>query len=116
MTEKRTYYPAKTFDDDLANLAGFVTDNKLTLGTLTGASLKKDGDTQRSERAQHDASERAWKAEHETFGTRQEDRYQRFAQALNAARALYRNDKIKLAELDQFKRSIRRAKKAEPKV
>jgi predicted phosphoadenosine phosphosulfate sulfurtransferase len=41
---------------------------------------------------------------HETFGLRQEERYERFVAVLNAARMAFRKDKAVLAELERFKR------------
>jgi hypothetical protein len=111
----RTYYPPRTFDDDLVALVALYKTNKWSFSNVDLAQLAKDGQDQRSERASFDAAQAAFNAQHAEFGTSQEARYQRFAAALNAARGAFRNDKGVSAQLEKFKRSaVRKSKPATP--
>src|SRR5437660_1480203 len=81
---RKTYYPAKTFDDDLVGLGKLFKTHKWSFsGVKSGADLEKSGGTQRKERKQHDAVESHYLALHESFGLAQETRYHEFAKALN---------------------------------
>ncbi|MCC6521559.1 MAG: hypothetical protein IT373_02760 [Polyangiaceae bacterium] len=111
MAPKKTYYPPKTFDDDLANLAALFQQKGWAFSGVDTAQLGTDAAGQRTERSAHDALEIQWNKLHEAFGIAQAQRYERFAAALNAARGAFRNDKSAQAELAKFKRSVRKAKK-----
>ena len=110
---KRTYYPNKTFDEDLNGFAQLATTEGWTFPGVDVAQIATDGADQRNERLQHDAAESQFDKLHETFGLAQQARYNRFAAALNAARGAFRNNKAVLAQLDHFRRSVRRTPKSE---
>jgi len=112
MTLKKTFYPSKTFDAALAALVClFIAKGwEFPGGALEQAAV--DVDEQRAERAEHDALRSKYLALHETFGLRQEARYQRFLALLNAARGMFRGDKAVMAELDRFKRPRGRPRRA----
>ena len=112
--EKKTFYPPKTFDDDLDAFVKLFFAKGWSFSGVDGAVLKDDPDKQRAERAAHDALEGEYLNLHEAFGVAQEARYQRFQAALNAARGAFKKDKAIMAELDRFKRSMRRVKKSPP--
>jgi hypothetical protein len=109
---KRTYYPSKTFDDDLDALAQLAKTENWTFSGIDTAQIVQDALDQRNERAQHDAAEGQFDKLHETFGLAQEARHERFAAVLNAARGAFRSNKAVVAQLDRFRRSVRRAGKA----
>ena len=111
----RTYYPPKTFDDDLDKLTKLFTSKGWSFSGIDLPKLIGSVKTQRDERATHDALEIQYQSLHTSFGLAQEDRYQKFASALNAARGAFRTDKVIMAELDKFKRSFVRAKRTPPK-
>lgn len=108
MAKKKTYYPSKTFDDDLDALAKLYETKKWSFTNVDHKKLKKDAVDQRDERAKHDALESQYTHAHENFGLAQEARYNDFKAALDAARGAFRNDKAVTKELDRFKRSLRR--------
>ena len=111
-SQARTYYPPKTFDDDLVAFVELFGQKKWTFSGVDLGQLTQDSKDQRTERQSYDAAAAAFQQQHATFGTAQEARYQRFAAALNAARGAFRNDKVIMALLEKFKRSYVRAKKA----
>ena len=108
----KTYYPPKTFDDDLAGLVKLATDSKWAFTNVDFKQLAKDVIEQRTQRGEHDAAEVQFDHLHETFGMQQEARHARFSAAMSAARGAFKDDKAVLAQLAKFKRSARRAKKA----
>ncbi len=108
---KRTYYPAKTFDDDLESFADLVKSENWSMSSVDCAQLAQDAVQQRQERLQHDSAEVQFAKLHETFGLAQEARHERFSAALNALRGAFRNDKAVVAQLDRFRRSTRPANK-----
>jgi hypothetical protein len=110
---KRTYYPTKTFDEDLNGFAQLATTEGWQFPGVDVAQIATDATNQRNERLQHDASESQFDKLHETFGLAQEARYDRFAAALNAARGAFRSNKAVLAQLNHFRRSARRTTKQE---
>jgi hypothetical protein len=107
MTNKRTYFPQKTFDDDLDAFAQLCQAQGWTFSGVDTKQLLEDAAAQRTERADHDAAELAFNHTHETFGLAQAARYDRFAAALHAARGAFRSDRAVLAQLDRFRRSTR---------
>ncbi len=111
MTIKKTYYPAKTFDDDIDAFSKLFKDKGWSFSNIDPKQLAKDAVEQRTERATHDALESKFTHAHETFGVDQEQRHERFRAALKAARGAFANDKGVMAELDRFKRSVVRTKK-----
>ena len=113
MTLKRTYYPPKTFDDDLDALARLFQSKGWEFSGVDTAALFENAEAQREERAEHDRVRSEFAALHETFGLAQFARYTLFVTALRTARAVFRNDKAVMAELDRFRRSSVRAKKAQ---
>jgi len=108
----RTYYPPRTFDDDLAGLVSLYKSKKWSFSGVDLAQLQSDVTAQRTERTQHDQLQAEFEHVHSSFGQAQEQRYQRFSAALNAARGAFRNDKAVTASLNRFTRSARRAAKA----
>ena len=112
MKLKKTYYPAKTFDDDIAAFSKLYQEKGWSFSNIDPAQLVKDAADQRTERATHDALESKYTHAHESFGVDQEQRHVRFSAALKAARGAFANDKGVMAELDRFKRSVARGKKA----
>ena len=108
---KKTYYPQKTFDDALVGLVELYSKNNWALVDVN--QLAKDAQEQRAQRAKHDSLQAQYLSEHESFGVAQDQRYQRFAAALNAARGAFRNDKAAMAALAPFKRAIMRKSASE---
>ncbi len=107
----RTYYPPRTFDDDLVALVALYKSSNWSFSNIDLAQLATDAAAQRTERAAYDAAQAAFEAQHTKFGSDQEARYGRFAAALNAARGAFRNDKTVSAQLSKFKRSATRKSK-----
>lgn len=103
---KKTYYPSRSFDDALANLSQLLTQKNWTVVDLK--QLAQDAMDQRKDRIEFDRSYEQYLHQRQAFGLAQEQRYQRFAAALNAARGAYRNDKAAMASLAPFKRTITR--------
>ena len=112
MLPKKTCYPPKTFDDVLDALVRLFLAKCWVFTGVDVARLTADVDAQRAERAEHDTLQSQYLALHERFGVNQEARYERFLAALNAARAVFRNDKAVMAELERFKRHAGRPRKA----
>ncbi|MCK9460766.1 MAG: hypothetical protein M0R80_14095 [Proteobacteria bacterium] len=113
MALKKTYYPAKTFDDDLDGLARLFQSKGWEFSGVDTTALIAGAEEQRTERAEHDALRREYAAMHEKFGLAQLARFTLFVTALRAARAVFRNDKAVTAELERFHRSSVRAKKVQ---
>ena len=111
---RKTYYPGKNFDDALEGFMVLVKEKNWSFSGVDLAKLEQDSIDQRKERIEHDTLESKYFNLHETFGIGQQERYHRFAAALNAARGAFRNDKSIMAELNRFKRSISRVSVAEP--
>jgi len=111
MGEKKTYFPKKTFDDDLAGLAALIKEKGWQFSGVDVGQLGKDAEDQRSARGAFDAQEALYLGAKEKFGVEQEARYERFMAALSAARGAFKNDRAVTAELEKFKRSSQRAKK-----
>ncbi len=109
---KHTYYPSKTFDDDLDAFAQLAKAENWNFPGVDVATIAEDSIAQRSERAQHDAAESQFDKLHETFGLAQQARHERFSAALNAARGAFRHNKAVTAQLERFRRSTTRASKA----
>ncbi len=103
----KTYYPQKTFDDDLSGLVDLYTKSGWSFSNVDLNALTTDSANQRAERLAHDALQAEYEKAHADFGEAQEQRHQRFAAALNAARGAFRNDKGVMAQLDKFKRSMK---------
>ena len=112
MQPKKTYYPSRIFDDALAALVALFIAKGWMFPSVDLAQLEADVAAQRARRAEHDAMLGQYLALHETFGLEQEARYRRFLRALNAARGTFCEDKAVMAELDRFKRSYTRIRKA----
>lgn len=111
MAETKTYFPAKTFDDDLDGLVGLYMGKKWQFSGVDLVQLEKDAGEQRAARKEFDSLEAQYLGAREKFGIGQEARHERFSAALNAARGAFKNDRAVLAELEPFKRSSKRAKK-----
>jgi hypothetical protein len=116
--QARTYYPPKTFDDDLVALVDLYTSSNWSFSNVDLSVLKADSKAQRTQRQAYDAAVATFEQAHASFGSAQEARYQRFSAALNAARGAFRNDKVVTAQLAKFKRSAERSAKktAAPKA
>jgi hypothetical protein len=106
--KQRVYRPQQTFDDDLVVLAKFFVANGLNLGGLDGPKLEALGAEQRSNRAEDAGLLLAYKAHHEAFVRNQAARHSAYMRALEYARATFRDDSAKLAELLRFRRHIGR--------
>jgi hypothetical protein len=106
---KKTYYPPKTFDDDLDGLARLCQSKGWAFSGVDVNQLATEAQAQRAERAEHDALEGRFASVHEAFGLAQAARYQHFSAVLNAARGAFRTDKAVMAELNLFKRSAKKA-------
>lgn len=113
-SNKKTYYPPKTFDDDYDALVQLFKDKKWAFSGVDLQQMDKDAVDQRAERKSHDALEAQFRGVHETFGEAQEARFSRFGAALSAVRGAFRKDKAVMAELERFKRSAKRTRKPEP--
>jgi len=103
-TGPQTYYPTKVFDDNLVALVALFKSKSWSFSGIDLTQLTTDSVSQRTERASFDATESAYQNAKQTFGVSQEERYQRFAAALNAARGAFRGNKAIMKELDKFKR------------
>lgn len=110
---RRTYFPQKTFDDDLDAFAQLGASSGWVFTGVDFEQMKSDAVQQREERARFDAAELEFNRIRNEFGVAQEQRYQRFADALNAARGAFRRDKALLSQLDRFRRSSRRSAKTD---
>ncbi len=113
MASRRTYFPQRTFDDDLDAFVQLAISSEWVFTGVDFEQLRQDALDQRSERANFDAVELGYNRVREEFGVAQEARYQRFATALNAARGAFRNDKATSAQLDRFRRSSKRSSKSQ---
>ncbi|MBI5497239.1 MAG: hypothetical protein HY904_19655 [Deltaproteobacteria bacterium] len=109
--KKRTYFPPKTFDDDLVALAALFKRKGWSFSNVDIAALTEAGVTQREEREAHDEAELQFRNLHEAFGQAQEQRHQAFSAALNAARGAFKNDRAVSKELEKFTRSAKRTVK-----
>ena len=112
ITKKKHYYPPRTFDDDMESFVRLCEEKGWSFSGVDLSQLQEDVANQRAERARHDTLERQYLAEHERFGIAQEDRYQRFAAALNAVRGAFRSDEVVMTEIAGFKRSYKRSRSA----
>jgi len=101
----RTYYPSRSFDDDLVALVELYKTNGWAFSGVDLGQLEKDSSAQREERKAHDATEAEWLREQKEFGMATEARHQRFSAALGAARGAFRNDQGITAQLEKFRRS-----------
>jgi hypothetical protein len=104
---RKVYFPAKTFDDDLDALVKLAADSGWAFSGVDQEQLQKDVVEQRAERSSFEATELEYNRVREQFGLAQEARHQRFADLLNAARGAYRRDKVVMAQLTRFRRSTR---------
>ena len=117
MDPKRTYYPSNEFEKQLGDLATLAQDKGWDFPSDAVAQLVADADAQHAERAAHEAARIAFVAQHETFGLAQLARYKRFVALLKAMRAMFRDDKVVLAELDRFNRANSgKPRKAQPEA
>jgi len=117
MDPKRTYHPSKEFEKELSDLAKLAQDKEWDFPGDAVAQLLVDAEAQHAERMAHEAARIAFVAQHETFGLAQLARYKRFLALLKAARAMFRDNKVVLAELDRFNRiNSSRPRKAQPEA
>jgi len=105
--ESKTYYPSKEFEKQLGDLAKLAQDKDWEFPNGAIAQLVADAAAQHTERAAHEAARTVFIEAHETFGLAQLARYRRFAALLKAMRAMFRDDKVVIAELDRFARANR---------
>ena len=110
---KKVFFPPKTFDDDLAAFVQLFKTKAWSFSGVETDVLLADGEQQRVQRAEHDEMELKYVNLREKFIREQEERYHRFAAALNAARGAFRKDPVISKELARFKRSIRRTRPAD---
>ena len=102
----RVYRPQRTFDDDLVSLAGFFASNKLVFDGIDAGSLSTAGQTQRDEKAETDRLYGAYRAQYEAFIRLQRARHVLYTQALDHARAKYKANPAKTAELARYRRHV----------
>ena len=105
---KRTYYPSKTFDDDLDAFVELAKREGWHFSGIDLEQIARDSVEQRDERGEYVAAEARFNDLHEHFGLAQEARYQRFAAALNAARGAFRGNETIMMQLESFRRVARR--------
>ena len=106
---KHVYRPQRTFDDDLMDLSAFFTANDLSIDGVDAAALAAAVEAQRAEQSEEGRLVGAKTAHHETFIRQQRARFDLFRQALAFARAKYRTNPAKLAELGRFTRRYDRS-------
>jgi hypothetical protein len=112
LNKRRTYFPSRSFDDDLAALVDLYERYEWAFSGVDLATLREDARRQRAERLAHDAAEADWLKTNREFGMRTEARHQRYSAALDAPRGAFKNDKAVMAQLDKFKRArVRRPSK-----
>ena len=100
----RTYFPSRTFDDDLAALVDLYDTNEWAFSGVDQDQLREDARLQREERLAHDAAEAMWRKINSEFGMNTEARYQRYSAALEAPRGAFKHDRSVIAQLDTFRR------------
>jgi len=105
---ERIYRPQRTFDDDLMDLSGFFTVNELAYDGIDGAKLAALAAEQREERAERGRVLGGYRAVHEAFIRNQARRHSTYMQALEHARAKFRDDSAKLKELERYRREVGR--------
>jgi hypothetical protein len=105
---RRVYRPARTFDDDLVDLAVFYGRNELVFGAINGVTLGEAGEAQRSERKEHGRLQGEAKAYYEAFIRSTRKRHRLYMRALDHARACFRDDAAKTAELRRYSRHFTR--------
>jgi hypothetical protein len=110
--ESKTFHPSKEFEKQLGDLAKLAQDKDWEFPGGAIAQLVADAEAQHAERAAHEAARIAFVAQHETFGLAQLARYKRFVSLLRAMRAMFRDDKVVIAELDRFARVSRRSRRS----
>jgi hypothetical protein len=113
VTKGRTYFPSKSFDDDLVALVDLYEKNGWSFSGVDLDQLRNDSRLQRDERLAYDAAEAVWLKVKREFGVRTESRYLRYASALDTPRGAFRHNKGVTAQLDKFRRP--RAKRS-PKI
>jgi len=101
---ERIFRPQLTFDEDLVDLAGFVAANGLEYDGIDGDRLLALAKEQREEREEDGRLMGVYRANHEAFIRNQANRFSVYMQALEHARAKFREDGAKLKELDRFRR------------
>jgi len=102
----RVYRPQRTFDDDLVALAGFFGANGLSFDGIDQAKLAEAGQGQREEKAESERLLGAYRAYYEAFIRQQRARHVLFTQALEHARAKFKTNPAKTAELSRFRRHV----------
>ena len=107
--DKRTYYPSKTFDDDLEAFVKLARSEGWHFSGIDLEQIARDAVEQRVERGEYVAADARFNEMHEQFGLAQEVRYQRFAAALNAARAAFRGNETIMTQLNASRPLARRA-------
>jgi hypothetical protein len=105
MSRKRTYQPRKEFDKEIVDFANLVHEKGWEFPGDAIAQLLIDAEEQRIERAEHEKARIEYVERHETFGLRQLARYKRFVALLKATRGIFREDRVVIAELEQFGRN-----------
>src|SRR5262245_2416776 len=100
----RVFRPQRTFDDDLVSLAGFFGSNKLAFDGIDADILGAAGQTQRDEKTETDRLYGAYRAQYEGFIRQQRARHVLYTQALDHARAKYKANPAKTAELARYRR------------
>ena len=100
----RTYFPSKSFDDDLVALVDLYEKGRWVFSGVDLDQLRSDARLQREERLAHDAAEAAWLKQKREFEVSTEARYQRYSAALDAPRGAFKHDKGVTAQLEKFRR------------
>lgn len=108
------FYPPKDFERAYAALMEVLAEHGFTCHGLDIDRGRQDVLGQRKQRLEFDLLEMTYRQAQAQLVADQYERYQRFLSFLGAARALFRQDPVMLAVLDQFKRkSTRRRSEAD---
>lgn len=103
-TNKRTFYPPRTFEQDLQTFVQLASEQGWHFSGVDLDQLARDAVEQARERAAFDEAEAQFLATRERFALGQDSRYRRFAAALNAARAAFLGNEPVAQQLERFKR------------
>jgi hypothetical protein len=112
MKTRPQYNPPRVFDDLQEALVFLILAKGWELTGVDLDQLETDVEAQRGERVELEKAKGELLAQRERFRQAQDARYRRYAAALAVARSAFRDDAAVLAELDRFKNTSRRAKKA----
>jgi hypothetical protein len=101
---KSAFCPKKEFDQELVDLSALFVDKGWEFPGDAITQLAADAEEQRVERAAYEKARTELVEQYETFVLRRYARYKRFVALLKAARGMFRDDQVVMAELDRFGR------------